>query len=112
MLLVIIGMSCTLPTSDPDVVERMLITGATPFEDILQAIYPPNHSFTQDLHLTWRVSPDRKRAPAAPLRNAAEWARVLERARKKMLRQHKTQKGPDVEIIIGFDKAQVLSLRF
>jgi len=66
-------MSCTLPTSDPEVVERMVVTGTTPFEDILQAIYrSPHHDFTQGPHLTWRLSPGRKSTPAAPLRNATE----------------------------------------
>ena len=95
---------------DPEVVKRIDITGATPFEDILQAVYhSPHRDTTREPHLTWRLSPYRKTTPAAPLRNAAEWARVLERAHKKTLRLRKAQKAPDVEIIIGFE---VLSLRF
>lgn len=93
-----------LPSSDPEVIEKVAITNTTTFEGVRQ---DASHSLSdpgagQMRRLTWQLSPNPTNKPATPLDDAAEWVCAVKHAREILRRK----KGSDVEIIIGLDEPQ------
>ena len=104
-----LGFLCTLPTFGSGA-RKISVTKTTPFEHIIRPIYLSlSCAAGQEPSLTCRLSSNQKRDPAVLLKNAADWARVLERACQKKSRQ---RKASEVEIIINFTEPQVLFLSF
>src|SRR5882757_7010192 len=89
----------TLPTPSSNAIERIVVTEATTFEDILQAAYHSLHcaNIEPKPRLTWTVSSNWRKGPAACLDNATDWVCALRCARKKISHQ---QKVSGVEIIV------------